>query len=116
MQTKYYISIIGNLWMPSTAVTAAEITLTDRDWHVVDTDFDNLSIDQIEHWIDTHSGDMSKILDVKIEKEITEQPKVWQNDDGWVEVTHRNKLETIRDWSNEDSPHILIDCLYPVYD
>jgi hypothetical protein len=116
METKYYISVIGNLWMPSTAVTAMETTLTKRDWHVVDTDFDNLTLDQIEHWIYTHSGDMSKVIDIKIEKEITEQPKVWKDDDGWLEITHRSKLTTIREWSDEDSAQIFIDYLYPVYD
>ena len=112
---RYHISVVGKMWMP-TATAAMEVDINKRDWNVIDTDFDNLTLEELEHYMYTHTGDLSQITDYKIEKTIECRPKTSVGDDGWLEVTHRSKHYVMRDWEDEDSPNILIDCLYPIYE
>lgn len=114
-EVKYFVSVVGQMWLPQIPA-AMEITITERDWNVTDADFENLTLEELEHWMYTHTGDLSTIDDYEISKLTVLPVKTNVDDDGWLEAIHRSKSEMMRAWENEESPHILWDCLYPIYD
>ena len=63
----YTIQIVGRLWLPAQKV-AMDMEIYERDWNVVDSDFQNLTLDEIEHYIMTHTSDLSQVIDFTVDK------------------------------------------------
>jgi hypothetical protein len=116
MKVEYYVQILGRLWMPQ-CKAAMDMKITKHNWQVIDTDFNNLTLNEIEHYVITHSGDFSEIIDFTVDKwEEEDHPKTWIDEDGWLEITHRNRMTHMKKWENEDSAMEFNDAISPVYE
>jgi hypothetical protein len=109
MRVDYNIQILGRLWMPRD-LAAMDAALVENDWNVVDTDFQNLTLEQIEHHIITHSSDFSEIIDFTVEKCEVTSPRVEESQDGWKHITNSYRYTQLKDWESEENHNKYLDC------
>jgi hypothetical protein len=115
MDTTYYISVLGNLWMPQTAVAAMELKLTKHSVsNYIDFDFDAMTMDDVIDWMYKETGDFSKIIDFEVIKVMKTKTTSDKQDDGWIEISYRVNENTARPWENLDSAEIFHECMHPL--
>lgn len=115
MKIDYHVQILGRLWMPR-CKAATVINLTKHNWSVIDTDFEHLTLDEIEHYVMTHSGDFSEIIDYTVEKTEIHSPTVERYEDGWIETHHRSRDTRMKWWENDEREMEFQDTMYPIYE
>lgn len=106
----YTIQIVGRLWLPAQKV-AMDMEIHERDWNVIDSDFQNLTLDEIEHYVMTHTGDLSQIIDFTVDKHEEKGLEVWIDDEGWNKSTRTYRTICMKDWETEDSQILYLDCM-----
>ena len=87
-----FVRIIGSLWMP--AITAATQQRIDAyELENMRGEDGAITRESVEHWVMTHSGDFSSVIDFHADIE-----------DGDISV--------VIDWESEDSEYTYTDCMY----
>jgi hypothetical protein len=109
MRIDYHIQVVGYLWLPRD-LAAIDMNITESEWNVVDTDFKNLTLEQIEHYIITHTGDFSEIIDFTVEKCEVGSPYTEDGEDGWKNVTNSFRYTQMKDWDTEENQIKYLDC------
>lgn len=91
---KDYIQVVGKIWWPIGSLAATQIPLSGYDVeNIRDEETGEITRDDIEQWLCSHSGDFSEVVDFCASI-------------GTEEYS----------WANEENELIYCDCMYPSED
>jgi hypothetical protein len=92
------IRVVGRLWMPQ-ALAATDITLSDYDLGNISGDkpLSEVTREDVEQWLMTHSGDFSEVIDLSVS-------------------ISRGDLDLEFPWEQEENEVTYFDCMFPPED